>query len=724
MTKRVLYPGLGAVGIAVFLAASLVRLSAGQVGSGPVSVDADDLGGVVTSAKGPEAGVWVIAETTNLPTKFVKIVVTDDRGRYLLPDLPKATYDVWVRGYGLVDSPKVKAAPGKALNLTAVIAPSPREAAQIYPSNYWWSLAQVPAKSEFPGTGIKGNGISEKIKSQAEWTMRMRTEGCLGCHLVGTKATREISKSLGSFPSTKDAWDRRVQSGQNGGGMSNQLNNLGRPRALAMLADWTDRIAAGEVPPAPPRPQGVERNVVVSMWDWADPKAYLHDEVTSDKRNPRVNANGPVFGTLEASVDYLTVLDPQSGRTNRLELQMKDPKMPPVPAFMPKPSVAWGTEATWTSRTSAHSFAMDGQGRVWTAQKIRQNQTPSFCQQGSSHPSAKAFPIKESGRQVSMYDQKTKQFTLVDLCFATHHLAFAEDANNTLWFCSGGGEVVGWLNTKVLDDTKDEAKAQGWTAFVLDTNGNGKRDAYVEPNQPIDPTKDKRVITPFYGVIPSPVDGSIWGSVLGFPGSIVRLTPGSNPPETALAEVFELPYGNPKAAIQGYGPRGIDIDRNGVVWTGVSSGHLASFDRRKCKGPLNGPTATGQHCPEGWSFYPLPGPQFKGVTDSGAADSGYYNWVDQHNTLGLGANTPIAPGSEALVALNPESKQFTVLRVPYPNGFYAKLLDGRIDDPQAGWKGRGVWSTFSSKAIFHTEGGKGTTSKVVKFQVRPDPLAK
>jgi hypothetical protein len=515
-----------------------------------------------------------------------------------------------------------------------------------------------------------------------------------------------------------------VKSGQAGAGMSTALNGFGRGRVLKMFADWTDAVRGGALPPAPKRPQGVERNVVITQWDWADPKAYLHDEVTSDKRNPRVNANGPVYGSLEASVDYLTVLDPKSGRTNRLELQLKDPKTPPVPAFMPKPSVAWGDEATWTSRTSAHSFAMDGKGRVWTAQKIRQNTTPSFCQQGSSHPSAKAFPIKESGRQVSAWDPQTKQFTLVDLCFATHHLAFAEDANNTLWFCSGGGEVVGWLNTKVLDETKDEQKAQGWTAFVLDTNGNGKRDAYVEPNQPVDPTKDKRIITPFYGVIPSPVDGSIWGSILGFPGSIVRLTPGSNPPETALSEIFELPYGNPAATIQGYGPRGIDIDRNGVVWTGVSSGHLASFDRRKCKGPLNGPKATGQHCPEGWAFYPMPGPQFKGVTDSGSADSGYYNWVDQHNTLGLGANVPIAPGSEGLMALSPETKQFTVLRVPYPNGFYAKLLDGRIDDPKAGWKGKGVWSTFSSKAIFHTEGGKGVTSKVVKFQVRPDPLAK
>ena len=724
MAKNVLFRGIVGCGVAVLLASSLVRLNASQAANGAIAIDADDLGGVVTSSAGPEAGVWVIAETTDLPTKFVRIVVTDDRGRYVVPDLPKANYNVWVRGYGLVDSPKVQTAPGKTLNLKAVVAPNAREAAQYFPSNYWWSMLQVPATSEFPGTGAKGNGINENMKTQAQWMMRMRTEGCLGCHLMGTKATREFPASLGTFDSSAAAWERRVQSGQNGGNMLTQIGNLGTRRALAMFADWSDRIKAGELPPTPPRPQGKERNVVVSMWDWADPKAYLHDEVASDKRNPRVNANGPVYGSLEAASDYLPIMDPMRHTVGRLPLQVRDPKSPPVSAFMPQPSPYWGEEPIWTSRTSAHSFAMDGQGRVWTAQKIRPNETPEFCRTGSTHPSAALFPINESGRQVSVYDPRSKQFTLVDLCFATHHLAFAEDANNTLWFCSGGGEVVGWLNTKAFDETKDEAKSQGWTAFILDTNGNGKRDAYVEPNQPVDPTKDKRIISPFYGVIPSPVDGSIWGSVLGFPGSIVRLNLGSNPPATTLAEIYELPYGNAKASVQGYSPRGIDIDRNGVVWTGVSSGHLASFDRRKCTGPLNGPTATGQHCPEGWTFYPMPGPQFKGVKDSGSADSGYYNWVDQFNTLGLGANVPIAPGSEGLMALTPDTKQFTTLHVPYPQGFYAKLLDGRIDDPQAGWKGRGVWSTYSTKAIAHIEGGKGTTSKVVKFQVRPDPLAK
>src|SRR6266496_6251920 len=114
-----------------------------------IAVDNDDIGGVVTSAKGPEAGVWVIAETKDLPTKFVKIVVTDDRGRYLLPDLPKANFNVWVRGYGLVDSPKVQAAPGKVLNLTAVVAPNPRAAADYYPAGYWLSLIRVPEKILF-----------------------------------------------------------------------------------------------------------------------------------------------------------------------------------------------------------------------------------------------------------------------------------------------------------------------------------------------------------------------------------------------------------------------------------------------------------------------------------------------------------------------------------------------------------------------------------------------
>ena len=211
---------------------------------------------------------------------------------------------------------------------------------------------------------------------------------------------------------------------------------------------------------------------------------------------------------------------------------------------------------------------------------------------------------------------------------------------------------------------------------------------------------------------------------MGFPGGILRLDPGPNPPATALTEFYETPWDNPEAAIQGYSPRGMDIDRDGVVWTPLASGHLASFDRRKCTGPLNGPTATGQHCPEGWTLYPEPLPQFKGLTDSGSAEASYYTWVDQFDTFGLGHNVPISTGnaSEGLLAL--KDGEWVVLRVPYPLGFYTKWMDGRIDDPNAGWKGKGLWATYSTRAPFHLETGKGTPSKVVKFQLRPDPLAR
>jgi hypothetical protein len=298
---------------------------------------------------------------------------------------------------------------------------------------------------------------------------------------------------------------------------------------------------------------------------------------------------------------------------------------------------------------------------------------------------------------------------------------FAEDANNTLW-TSGGGQVVGWLNTKLFDETGDEQKSQGWTALILDTNGNGKRDEHVEANQPVDPAKDKRITNGLYSVAPAP-DGSVWGSSLGFPGAIIRLSPGSNPPHTTLVEIFEPPMRN-GMPVEGFSPRGADIDRNGVAWIAMASGHLASFDRRKCNGPLNGPTATGQHCPEGWGFFKEPVPQMKGAPENGTTEASYYTWVDQFNTFGLGDNIPINTGNASEGLLVWKDNRWVVLRVPYPLGFFTKWVDGRIDDARAGWKGRGLWATIGTRAPFHMEGGKGTTSKVMQFRLRPDPLAK
>ena len=159
LRMRVLWAGAVIFGLAVLCATWPARPPEAQQPAAVVQIDADDIGGVVTSKNGPEAGVWVIAETGELGTRFAKMVVTDDRGRYVIPDLPQASYSVWVRGYGLVDSPKVKAARGQIVNLTAVLAPSAKAAAEYYPAIYWFSMLKIPDKSVFPGTGSDGNGM-------------------------------------------------------------------------------------------------------------------------------------------------------------------------------------------------------------------------------------------------------------------------------------------------------------------------------------------------------------------------------------------------------------------------------------------------------------------------------------------------------------------------------------------------------------------------------------
>ena len=705
-------------GIALVAGAALMGLTACEQAGGDVAIDDDDIGGVVTGPNGPEAGVWVIAETTDLPTTFNRIVVTDDDGRYVLPDLPDATYDVCVRGYGLIDSEKQSVTPGNTHDLTAVIAPDPHAAAQYYPAGYWLSLISVPEKDQFPGTGPEGNGISPAMESQAQWIRYLKSGGCTACHQLGTKATREIPSQLGEFATTAAGWERRIQSGQAGGSMISGLSRMGLEAGLDMFADWTDRIVAGEVPPAPPRPSGVERNIVISQWDWADPKAYLHDEVSTDKRDPTVNSGGKIYGALEASADYLPVLDPVRHASSEVPVPVRDPDTPVAsgPPMMSSPY--WGDESIWDSRANVHNPMLDHRARVWITSRVRGFQNPAFCREGSDHPSAQLFPTTRTGRNLAMFDPVTEEFSLISTCFSTHHLMFAEDDNNTLW-TSGGGQVIGWLNTKMYDETGDEEASQGWSPLILDTNGNGKQDEWVEPNEPIDPSKDKRITSGYYAVAYNPVDGSIWGTSLGFPGGVVRFDPA-----TGLTEFFQPPWGNPDVPVQGYSPRGGDIDRNGIFWSALASGHMASFDRTKCLGPLNGPKAIGPHCPEGWTLYPEPVPQLKGLTDSGSAESSYYTWVDQFNTLGLGEGVPIntGNGAEGLLAL--QDGEWVVLRVPYPLGFYTKWMDGRIDDADAGWKGRGVWATYSTRAPFHLETGKGTSSKVVHFQLRPDPLAR
>ncbi len=685
--------------------ATLAAAAAGVAGA-QVAIDNDDIGGVVMGPGGPEAGVWVIAETDAFQTRYAKIVVTDDQGRYVVPDLPAATYRVWVRGYGLVDSRKFEGRPGQQLDLVANAAPTPGGAAAVYPAAYWYAMMKIPEPSEVSLPG----GLDQYLAS-------IKNLSCIGCHQIGQLATRTLPPEFASMPH-HEAWVRRIQSGQAGSQMlGSAMNQLGGV-PIKYLADWTERVAKGELPHATPqRPRGLERNVVATVRDWSNEKAYMHDLSGTDRRNPTVNGYGKLYGAPELSTDEFPILDPKTNTATVLHAPVRDADVPSTKSTPPtQPSAYWGNEAIWDSKANAHNPMLDENGLVWYTAVVRApGNAPAYCKADSGHPSAKLFPLERSGRQLAVYDPKSEKYTFIDTCYSTHHLQFGYDANDTLW-TSGGGPVVGWLNSKMFLETGDAGRSQGWTALVLDTNGNGKRDDYVEPDQPVDPAKDKRVNSGFYAVMPSPVDGSIWGTTIGYPGAVVRLDPGANPPATALAEVYTPP-------LPGYGIRGGDIDGNGVVWVSMGSGHLGSFDRRKCRGPLNGPTATGDHCPEGWSFYRYPGPGFVNRPQE-SVESSYYSWVDQHNTAGLGENVPMSTanlfdGVHALV-----NGEMMTLRIPYPLGFYSKGFEGRIDDPNAGWKGRGLWVPSGDRTPWLKEGGKGTKPLVVHFQVRPNPLAK
>lgn len=708
-----------AVAVAV---AWLVGLLAG--GAELAAANTGFIEGVVRSSAGPEAGVWVIAETTDLATKLRKIVVTDDRGRYVLPELPAANFKIWVRGYGLVDSTPVNGTPGKRLDLTATLTRTPQEAAAVYPGNYWLSLIDIPAASEFPGTGPNGNGISPRMTSQSEWINNLK--GCQRCHQVGSKVTREIP-DLDKFPSAVAAWDHRVQRGQRGSLMNSFMTGFGRPRGLKMMSDWTTAIKAGAVPPAPPRPQGIERNVVITMWNWGDNVAFVHDEVSTDKRNPRVNSNGLVYA-VDIGNDNLLIADPNEHSSQMVKIPLRVDAATVPPMFTTKGFQPWryfGEKAVWNDPANPHNPMMDAVGRVWLTTNIRDRQNPAYCQ-SADNPFAKHFPLQTSSRQSGFYDPKTQKFTLVDTCFSTHHLQFAEDANDTLYF-SGDRQVIGWVDTKRFDQTGDEKRSQGWCPMVLDTNGDGRiTKPWNEPatgtNAPVvDPKLDTRVTlgTYAYGVVSNPVDDTAWAVSDDFPGELFRFDPGKNPPESCIAERYVVPQE------RGYRTRGIDVDRKGVIWMALAgSSQLASFDRGKCK-TLNGPaSASGLHCKEGWTFHAIPGPTFKGTTVG--TDFHYYNWVDQFNTLGLGENVPIANGSnsDSLLAFMPEKKEWVILRVPYPQAFHSRGMDGRIDDPKAGWKGRGLYATYGADAAWHVEGGPTEPGNLVRFQIRPDPLAR
>src|SRR5215203_5940967 len=442
--RQVLFSTVAAIGIAAMAATVPDPLAAQQ---SVVAIDKDDIGGVVAGPGGPEAGVWVIAETTDLPTKYAKIVVTDDQGRYVIPDLPTANYQVWVRGFGLVDSANMRAKPGQQLNLTAVPAPDARSAAQYYPAIYWYAMMHMPPAKDFGGSSDIPKEVTREL-----WRQRMGNVDCIGCHQLGQESTRTIPAQLGEFKSGEEAWARRVASGHTGEWMVNRLAGQLGGVPFKYYGEWTDRIAKGELPKdKPARPQGVERNVVVTSWEWGSEKTFVHDLISSDRRKPTVNAYGPLFGSPEYSSDDIPILDPKTHKVSSFRMTVLDPNVPEsfgppfhatAMATPTMPSPYWGDEKIWSQRSNNHNGMIDGKGRAWFAAAVRGNDNPAFCKAGSDHPSAKVFPINQSGRQAAMLDPKTMKYTMIDTCFGTHHPQFGYDADETVWF-SGTGPFAG-----------------------------------------------------------------------------------------------------------------------------------------------------------------------------------------------------------------------------------------------------------------------------------------
>lgn len=630
-----------------------------------VDPETDGIAGRVVNVTGAgEAGVWVVAETADLPTHYRKIVVTDDEGRFLLPALPPARYSLWVRGYGLKDSLPQHATRGEVVTLDVFGATDARDAAKVLPANYWFSLYEPPSGSHVPAP----------FTSQDHWIAQMKL-GCMLCHQLGGDITR-------IWPREAD-WDviwKRA------GNMDRSADRNGREALAKSLAAWNARIAAGEVPPMPPRPSGAERNVVVTQWEWGRKDSYIHDEIATDKRNPTLYPYGKVYG-VDIGQDKLWALDPVTHKVTSYDIPTRNGFNTPwnLHAFQ-----SWNV---YVNPANPHNPMMDDTGKVWMTTQIRAESPadrPKFTKhvltadvEGISDDMAETLAEDEGNhhRQLGYFDTKTEKFVLIDTAYGTHHLQF--DWQGRLW-TTGDSVALGMFDPSKFDaDDPEGTEGAAQTAWVK-----------------VDRATRKSLSGGGYGIIVSPVDGSVWRASPAADG------PGNKimkfDPKVRTFTDYPLP---PPAR----GPRGIDATTDGTLWFGTGSGHLGRFDPRT----------------ERFTYWESPGPKLKGTgAGTGSADFHYYIWVDQFDTLGMGKDKVILTGtnSDSLLVFDPAAETFTVLRVPYPLGMFHRGLDGRIDDPDGGWKGRGLWVNYGGDPIRFTE--KTAIGYISQIQFRPHPLAR
>jgi hypothetical protein len=450
---------------------------------------------------------------------------------------------------------------------------------------------------------------------------------------------------------------------------------------------------------------------VLTLWDWGSRQDGRADNAASDKRNARVNANGPVFGVSQPT-DLLMMLDPVQNKATNTTIPSMAPEIGGSNI-----SPTWG-EAIWKRKADPRSLEIDGRGRAWMTARHHVDR-PAFCADPAKNTYAKNYPLGgRGGKQVANYDPKTQKFEFVDVCFPVDHNEFSED--NYIYY--GTNNSVGWVNMDTWDKTHDPEQSQGWCPAVVDVNGDGTiGPGWTEPNQPLDPMKDRRVEFGCYAISYSEKDHGVWcSSNSSNQYKLTLIVKGQNPPASCRAELYTPPP-DQKPPMMGTG--GVTVDSNGVVWQSWRvSGQLIAFDRRKCKAVDR--KADGQHCPEGWTIYRNTEPEYSNSPYH--ASEPYLNHLDSVDALGLGKDSPMygSINTDSMEVFSSKTKQFVSLVVPYPMGFFPRSATVRVDDPNTGWKGKGLWSSFATYATWHQEGGKGTLPKAVKFQMRPSPLAK
>jgi hypothetical protein len=632
----------------------------------------DYISGSVVNAAGekPEAGVWVVAETDDLATPYRKIVVTNDDGKFVLPDLPKATYHVWVRGYGLTDSKPMDAKPGADLKLQAASAASPQEAASIYPAQYWLSLYQPPANEELPAAFPAFPGMPlAKSDGRDMWVAEFKLT-CMLCHQLGTVNTRQNT----SPEDWEKIWHRA-------GFMNGVADGLKRDVLKASLVDWSKRIATGETPDMPPRPAGVERNVVITEWQWGEYNSYVHDEVATDKRNPSLYPYGPVWG-IDIGTDTLWKLDVKTNTVSAHHVPVRG-------NYNKNWNESFSSWSVYPWVANPHNPMLDDKNHVWITTQIRdKNDQPKWekdvlvYETGyGSVENTEGEPPSQSGRQLGYLDVTTEKWVLINTVYGTHHLQF--DAQGRLW-TSLDLRGLGMFDPSKLDPANPEGtEAQAQKLYIKQ-----------------DPKTGQYLASFGYGIAVNPVDQTIWRAN-PFPGGAVNEIMKFDP-KTGVHTEYPLP-------LPARGPRGIDATTDGRIWFATGSGHLGRFDPATQK----------------FTYWELPGPKMKQTgPETGSAEMPYYIWVDQFNTFGMGKDVVITCGtnSDSMVTFDPVTEKFNVIRVPYPLSFYTRGLDGRIDDANAGWKGRGLWADYGEdpiRFVEHTQRGAA-----VHIQMRPDPLTR